>query len=102
MNILEFINPFWFIIAFGIGILLNYISIAPPKTVIKYPTPDNSNKIIYKDTAETCYKYNSKEVDCPKDTNKIEFIKIQHVENNENEKESILTKIKKNFFDNEQ
>ena len=98
MKILEYISPLWLIIALGVGILLNYISTPPPKIVIKYPTPDNSHKIIYKDSAETCYKYKPKEVQCPKDTGKIEFTRIQHVENTENDKESIFTKIKKNFF----
>jgi hypothetical protein len=98
MSILEYISPLWLIIALGVGILLNYLSVAPPKIVIKYPTPDNADKLIFKDTADTCYKYKTKEVQCPKDTSKIEFTKIQHVENTENEKESIFTKIKKNFF----
>ena len=69
----------------------------PPKVVIKYPTPDNVKKTVYRDTADTCYKYKAKQVQCPKDSSKIEFTKIQHVENNDNPKEGLFTKIKKNF-----
>lgn len=98
MKILEYISPLWFILALCFGIFLTYISTPPPKVVIKYPTPDNVKKIVYRDTADTCYKYKAKQVQCPKDSSKIEFTKIQHVENNDNPKEGLFTKIKKNFF----
>lgn len=98
MKILEYISPLWFILALCFGIFLTYISTPPPKVVIKYPTPDNVKKIVYRDTADTCYKYKAKQVQCPKDSSKIEFTKIQHVENNDNSKEGLFTKIKKNFF----
>lgn len=98
MKILEYISLLWFILALCFGIFLTYISTPPPKVVIKYPTPDNVKKIVYRDTADTCYKYKAKQVQCPKDSSKIEFTKIQHVENNDNPKEGLFTKIKKNFF----
>lgn len=98
MKILEYISPLWFILALCFGIFLTYISTPPPKIVIKYPTPDNVKKIVYRDTADNCYKYKAKQVQCPKDSSKIEFTKIQHVENNDNPKEGLFTKIKKNFF----
>jgi len=41
-------NFFAFIIAFAIGIFYVYISTPKPKIVIKYPTPYNSNKIVYR------------------------------------------------------
>ena len=52
-----------FIIAFAIGIFYVYISTPKPHVVIKYPTPYNADKIVYKhyDT-NTCYKYKVEEV----------------------------------------
>lgn len=53
-----------FIIAFAIGILYVYISTPKPKIVIKYPTPYNSNKIVYKNDNDICYKYQVEEIKC--------------------------------------
>ena len=38
-----------FIISFCIGILLVYLLTPIPKIIIRYPTPENAGKIIYKD-----------------------------------------------------
>jgi hypothetical protein len=35
------------------------------KKIIVYPTPQNITKIQYKDVAENCFSYVSKEVPCP-------------------------------------
>jgi len=53
-----------FIIAFAIGILYVYISTPKPKIVIKYPTPYNSNKIVYRNDNDICYKYQVEEIKC--------------------------------------
>lgn len=53
-----------FIIAFAIGIFYVYISTPKPKIVIKYPTPYNSNKIVYRNDNDVCYKYMVEEVKC--------------------------------------
>jgi hypothetical protein len=42
-----------------------------------YPTPDNQNKILYKDKTDNCFKFNAEEVDCPDDKTKIKNIPIQ-------------------------
>ena len=49
-----------------------YITNPLPNIIIKYPTPENTGKIIYKDNADTCYKYESNEVECP--TNEKDII----------------------------
>ena len=36
-----------------------------------YPTPDNQNKILYKDKTDNCFKFNAEEVECPDDKTKI-------------------------------
>ena len=44
----ENIIPIYFIISFAIGIFLTYILTGKPTVIIKYPTPYNSGKLIYK------------------------------------------------------
>lgn len=58
------IDPFIFLISFGIGMLLVYIFQSEPIIVYKYPTPYNAGKIMYKDDAGTCYKYKVEQVKC--------------------------------------
>ena len=57
-------NFFAFIIAFAIGIFYVYIATPKPKIVIKYPTPYNSNKIVYRNDNDICYKYKVVEINC--------------------------------------
>lgn len=63
------------IVPFAIGILIGIIGIyffKPEKTVlIKYPTPENCMKLMYKDKNGVCYQYKSKTVDCDKNENKL-------------------------------
>ena len=47
------INWFSFVFAFP-----------PTRNIIKYPTPYNANKIVYKNLDDQCYKYNAEEVKC--------------------------------------
>lgn len=77
MNIFSNIIPIYFFISFFIGLFFVYISTPKPKVIIKYPTPENAGKIIYKDNSDICYKYISKEVNCPKNPKKINIIDIQ-------------------------
>ena len=53
-----------FIVAFGVGILYVYLSAPKPKIIIKYPTPYNVNKVVYKNENDICYKYNAEEIKC--------------------------------------
>ena len=98
MRLLDYINPFVLIIAFCVGIFLTYVSTPAPNIVIKYPTPQNAGKVVYRDSADMCYKYKSKKVQCPADKSKIEKIKIQHIENNDDSDKGIFSSIKDKFF----
>lgn len=53
-----------FFVAFAIGIFYVYISTPKPKIIIKYPTPYNANKIVYRNDNDICYKYQVEEVKC--------------------------------------
>lgn len=65
------INITVFIIAFSIGLFYCYIMTPPPEVILKFPSPYNAGKILYKDKAETCYKYKAEKVPCPLDRNLI-------------------------------
>jgi len=56
-----------FFISFCIGMFMVYITMPLPEIIIRYPTPHNAGKIIYKDSADMCYVYDAREVNCPKE-----------------------------------
>jgi len=74
---LDYIDTFYFVLAFGIGIFLSYIFAPAPKVVIQYPTPDNAGKITYQDDAGICYKYKTVAMQCPTDKSKLKELPIQ-------------------------
>ena len=57
-------NILAFFLAFCIGMIYVYISSPKPRVIIKYPTPYNANKIVYKNDNDMCYKYKVEEVKC--------------------------------------
>jgi hypothetical protein len=87
-----FIDPFYFFMALFFGLFVVYISSPKPDVVIKYPTPDNAGKVVYKDSAESCYKYKAEQVKCPKNP---EIQKIQYVDTVDKENEGAISAIAK-------
>lgn len=73
----DFLHPLAFLLALAVGIFHVYITSPAKRIVYKYPTPDNINKIIYRDDAGTCYKYKMEEGPCPKNSNQIKEIPLQ-------------------------
>ena len=71
MFLIEKIQPFAFFIAFCVGLFLVYITTPTPEIIIKYPTPETANSLIYEDAAENCYKYKATETTCTKDAKSI-------------------------------
>lgn len=65
------IDPFFFFVAFAVGMLFVYLSTPPPEVVLKFPSPYNAGKVVYKDKANSCYKYFAEDVSCPKDRSLI-------------------------------
>ena len=86
----KYIEPFYFFIAFALGMLYVYISTPEPEILIKYPIPESSDDIIYKDHADVCYKYNSEEVKCPKDKREIKNISLQYVKDKSESTKSLF------------
>jgi hypothetical protein len=64
-----------FVVSFVVGLIFVYISPVEHKTVMVYPTPQNSKKIQYKDDADQCFRFSAKLVNCK--GRKVNKIKIQ-------------------------
>ena len=77
MFILSNINIKWFIISLSIGLFIVYCTAPVPEIIIKYPTPENSDKLIFKDDVNNCYKFITEEVPCPNNKKKINKLPIQ-------------------------
>ena len=75
------INFSTFIIALAVGLFATYITQPQNKIVYVYPTPNNIDKLLFKDLADTCYQFKSEETDCDNNEgsilNKILNIPVQ-------------------------
>lgn len=63
------------LLPFIVGIVVGIIAIMfvkPEKTVVyKYPNPEGTEKIVYKDKNGICYRYKATKVDCDKNQDKL-------------------------------
>ncbi len=76
--LLNYISLPIFLISFAIGILFIYLMGPEMKTIYIYPSPENVDKILFKDKAENCFYFEPQNVDCPKDETWISKIPIQY------------------------
>jgi hypothetical protein len=53
-----------FLLGIVVGVISVYYVTPAMSTVIKYPTPQDADKLIYKDKNGVCYQYTTKEVNC--------------------------------------
>lgn len=75
--ILDYISIPVFVISFVLGLFFIYVLGPQAKTIFVYPSPENVNKILFKDSAENCFYYDEQEVKCPTDASAISTIPIQ-------------------------
>tara|TARA_E500000178_G_C16938267_1_gene715075 strand:+ start:245 stop:463 length:219 start_codon:yes stop_codon:yes gene_type:complete len=68
---MKYLNLTFFLISLAIGLFLNYIISPEQKVIYVYPTPENSNKFLYKDQVDNCYKTKSTIVKCGNDAKSI-------------------------------
>lgn len=76
----NYINFKIFFISLAIGLLFVYLWQPRPTIVYVYPTPDNIDKLYYKDKADNCHKFRANEIKCPRDKTKIQNIPMQNNE----------------------
>ncbi len=74
---MKFLNVPLFIVSLAIGLFVSYISMPPAQIIYVYPNPDNEDKVTFKDKAENCFHFTSKEVTCPTDVSKIRSYHVQ-------------------------
>jgi len=75
---LKYINVYVFLLSFSIGMFMVYITMDTSRKIYVYPTPENVDKIQYRDKTNTCFSMKQTEVQCPKDESKITKIKAQN------------------------
>jgi hypothetical protein len=75
--LLNYISLQVFFISFAIGLFFVYILGPDMKKIIIYPSPENIDKILFKDNADNCFHFKQTEIECPSDESKISTIPIQ-------------------------
>ena len=75
--ILNYISIPIFLISFSIGLFFIYILGPEMKTIYIYPSPENVDKILFKDKADNCFYFEETSVKCPNDESLISKIPIQ-------------------------
>lgn len=76
--ITKFIDFRIFLISLTIGLFIVYLTNDQPNIIYVFPTPDNYDKIMYKDKANNCYKFEINELQCPSDSKLISTIPAQY------------------------
>lgn len=66
-----------FLISFAIGLFFTYILGPEIKTIFIYPSPENVDKILFKDKAENCFYFDQVEIKCPSNGSLISKIPMQ-------------------------
>ena len=75
--LLNYISIPVFLLSFAVGVFFVYILGPEIKTVYIYPTPENVDKVLFKDKADNCFRFEEQVVDCPKDESLISNIPMQ-------------------------
>ena len=75
--LLHYISLPIFLISFAIGLFFIYILGPEMKTIYIYPSPENVNKVLFKDKADNCFYFEEEVIECPKDESLITNIPIQ-------------------------
>ena len=66
-----------FLLSFAIGLFLVYMLGPEMKKIYIYPSPENVDKILFKDKADNCFYFEEQTVSCPKNDNLLSKIPIQ-------------------------
>jgi hypothetical protein len=75
---LHLINFPVFLISMAIGLAFVYLSAPAHNAVYVYPTPDNTDKVQYKDKADVCFRFDPIITQCPDNVSLIKNIPVQN------------------------
>jgi hypothetical protein len=75
--ILNYISIPVFLLSFAVGLFFIYILGPEMKKIYIYPSPENVDKVLFKDKADNCFYFDEKIVNCPKNDTLISKIPIQ-------------------------
>lgn len=64
MGLLGRLNATALLVSFALGILYTYLVTPAPKVVVKFPSPYNAGRVLYRDGADTCFMFKSEPVTC--------------------------------------
>lgn len=77
MKFFNNIKLFPLILGFAFGMFFVYILKPAPMVITKYPNLENAADVIYRDRNGTCFKYETKTVDCDKEEDRIKPYPLQ-------------------------
>ena len=75
--IFEHISLPIFLVSLAIGLFFVYIWGPETKVIYIYPSPENVDKVLFKDNADNCFYFKQMEVKCPSESSLISKIPIQ-------------------------
>jgi hypothetical protein len=75
--LLHYISLPVFLISFTLGLFFIYILGPEMKTIYIYPSPENVDKVLFKDKADNCFYFEEEPLECPNDESLISNIPIQ-------------------------
>jgi hypothetical protein len=75
--LLHYISLPVFLISFTLGLFFIYILGPEMKTIYIYPSPENVDKVLFKDKADNCFYFEEEPFECPNDESLISNIPIQ-------------------------
>lgn len=73
-NLSKYVNIPVFIVSFAVGIFFVYTTLGDTRTIYIYPTPENTELMLYRDKASQCFAFEQKLVKCP--SNPMDIAKI--------------------------
>jgi hypothetical protein len=63
-QITKYVNLWVFLATLVLGLIVVWFNTPAPQVIMKYPTPDNTDSVIYRDEAGVCYRYRAIPVPC--------------------------------------
>ena len=66
-----------FIVSLAVGLFFVYILGPEEKIIYIYPSPENINKILFKDKADNCFELQQQQVQCPSDKSLLAKVPMQ-------------------------